>query len=403
MDTTVKQSQPRELRDVAAITGIGESDFSEGGGNRAETLIYDACQEAINNAGLEPQAIDGIVTEAGMMPDTVYAQDLKEMLGVQPEFSTSSLLVGAGNVISPFVAVQAIELGLADHVLCYFGINWASERESMGSDDGGPYTYHTDDEYKANLEVPFGWVTQPLYIAAQARRHMHEYGTTTEQFGEVAIQTRANAARNPTATKREKLTMGDYLDNPVIVDPFRILDCCLISDGAGAVVVSSAEAGERGPTKPVYIKGAGVGTSEKSESTYMTQHGDYTYTQAKKSGPKAFEMAGVTPADIDFAEIYDCFTESTIVQLEDLGFCEKGNGGQFVQDRGITVEDGDVPVNTHGGLLSHAYILSMTHITEAVRQLRGTADNQVENAELGLVTGWGGSEHSTLILGSDRS
>jgi acetyl-CoA acetyltransferase len=402
METLTKQSHPRDLRDATAISGIGESAFSEGGGNRAETLIYDACGAAIEDAGLEPAEIDGVVTEAGMMPETVYTQDLKEMLGIEAEYSTSSLLVGAGNVISPLIAAQAIELGLAEHVLCYFGVNWATERETMG-DDGGPYSYHTEDEYKANLEVPFGWVTQPLYIAAQARRHMHEYGTTTEQLGEVAIQTRANAARNEKATKREELTMDDYLDNPVIVDPFRVLDCCLISDGAAAFVVSSAEAAESGPTDPVYVKGAGAGSSEKSESTYMTQHDEYTKTQATKSGPKAFEMAGVTPEDIDFAEIYDCFTESTIVQLEDLGFCEKGDGGQFVQDRGITVEDGDLPVNTHGGLLSQAYILSMNHVTEAVRQLRGTADNQVPDPDLGLVTGWGGSEHATLILGSDRS
>lgn len=389
---------PRDLSNAIAITGIGESEYSEGGGNQAESLIFDACERAIDDAGLTPGDIDGIVTESKMTPGTVAPGDLNETLGLDLQFSTAIGRVGGGTVASPIVAAQAIENGLAEHVICYFGVDWASEREQKGGYEGGPYSYHTQQPLKANIEVPFGWVNQPVYLASFARRHMHTFGTTREQLGEIAVQTRANAVENDNATKREPLTLEDYFDSPIIADPFRILDCCLISDGAAAFVMSSTSAANRGPNTPVSVKGVGYAPSGYAPSTFMTQHEPYTSLPAAESGPRAFAMAGVTPDDIDFAELYDCFTITPLLQLEDLGFCEKGAGGRFVQERGITVDNGDLPVNTHGGLLSQAYILGINHLIEAVHQLRGTADNQVADAELGLVGGWGGNDHATLIL-----
>lgn len=387
-----------DLRDRVAITGIGESEYAEGGGHRAPLLVLDACRRAVADAGLAPGDVDGVVVESELMPETLPQDELAANLGIDLRFVSESLAIGAGTTAAPLLAAHAIENGLAEHVLCYFGVDWATRREELGAYEGSPYSYHTREPFKADFEVPFGWVTQPVYLAGHARRHAHEFGTTERQFGEVAIQTRANAVDHPEAQRREPLTMADYLENPVIADPFRILDCCLISDGAAAFVLSSAEAAERGPNPPVYVRGVGSGFEATTDTEFMTQHADFTSLPSRESGPRAFEMAGIDPADVDFAEVYDCFTVTTIMQLEDLGFCPKGEGGRFVEEQGITVEDGDLPVNTHGGLLSHSYTLGVGHVVEAVKQLRGTAANQVDGAEIGVVAGWAETEHSTLVL-----
>lgn len=386
------------LRNRVAITGIGESAYAEGGGNRAARLILDACRRAVADAGLESEDVDGVVVESELMPGTLAQDELAANLGLDLRFAAESLAIGAGTTAAPLLAAHAIDNGLAEHVLCYFGVDWATRREELGAYEGSPYSYHTREPFKADFEVPFGWVTQPVYLAGHARRHAHEFGTTERQLGEVAVQTRANAVGHPDAQRREPLAMDDYLENPVIADPFRILDCCLISDGAAAFVLSSADDAEAGPNPPVYVRGVGSGFDPVTDTEFMTQHADFTSLPSTESGPRAFEMAGIEPADVDFAEVYDCFTITTVVQLEDLGFCAKGEGGTFVEEQGITVEDGSLPVNTHGGLLSHSYTLGVGHVVEAVKQLRGTAPNQVDGAEIGVVAGWAESEHSTLVL-----
>lgn len=390
-----------DLDGGAAVTGIGEAHGTNESANSAEELIFDACEAAINDAGLTPEAVDGVVVEGEMMPETLPADEAAATLGLDLAYTAESLPVGAGIVASPLLAAQAVRDGLAEHVLCYYGVDFATQRKELGAYEGSPYSYHTDIPVKADFEIPFAWITQPVYLAAHARRHMYEFGTTTEHLGEVAVQTRANAAENDDAQKQTPLTMDDYLDDRVIADPFRILDCCLISDGAGAFVVSAADAAGSAPHPPVTIEGVGLGYDQTSNAEFMTQHADYTALPSKTSGPRAFEMAGITVEDVDFAELYDCFTITTLMQLEDYGFCEKGEGGTFVADQGITVADGALPVNTHGGLLSHDYTLGITHVTEAVKQLRGDADNQVADAETGLVSGWGDAAHSTLVLGVD--
>ncbi|MEF8824935.1 MAG: thiolase family protein [Halapricum sp.] len=390
------------LRNRVAITGIGESEYAEGGGNSVQRLTLDACRRAIADAGLEADEVDGVVIEGELMPETLPPDELAGTLGLDLNYAAESLAVGAGTTAAPLLAAQAIEHGLAEHVICYFGVDWATKRDELGAYEGSPYSYHTRNPLKADLEIPFGWVTQPVYLAAHARRHAFEFGTTERQFGEVAIQTRENAVGNPTAQRSEPITMDDYLDNPVIADPFRILDCCLISDGAAAFVLSAAEDAERGPEPPVYVRGVGTGFDSTTDTEFMTQHREFTSLPSTESGPRAFEMAGIEPEDTDFAELYDCFTVTTLMQLEDLGFCKKGDGGRFVEEEGITVADGTLPVNTHGGLLSHSYTLGVGHVIEAVKQLRGTAVNQVEDARLGVVAGWGESEHSTLVLEGGR-
>ena len=389
------------LSNRVAITGIGESEYAEGGGNSAPKLILDACRRAIDDAGLEVDDVDGVVVESELMPETLPPDEVASTLGLDLDHVAESLAVGAGTTAAPLLAAHATEHGNAEHVLCYFGVDWATKREELGAYEGSPYSYHTRNPLKADFEIPFGWVTQPVYLAAHARRHAYEFGTTERQLGEVALQTRANAVGNPTAQRSEPLTIEDYLENPVIADPFRILDCCLISDGAAAFIISASDVAEQGPNPPVYVRGVGSGFDRTSDTEFMTQHSDFTSLPSAKSGPRAFEMAGIGPEDVDFAEVYDCFTITTIMQLEDLGFCEKGDGGRFVEEEGITVADGTLPVNTHGGLLSHSYTLGVGHVVEAVKQLRGTAVNQVQNAQLGVVAGWGESEHSTLVLEGD--
>lgn len=388
------------IRDQIAITGIGESEYSEGGGNELEPLVVDACERAIVDAGLEPEDVDGVVTESNLMPDVFPAGNL-DVLGIDREFSATTIGLGAGIVTSPLVAAHAIRSGLADHVLCYFGVTWASDTEGSTSFEDGPYSYHTSHTEKHNLEIPFGWVTQPVYMAALARRHMHQYGTTEDHLAEVAMQTRQNAISNEKAARQDPMTKADYLDSPMVADPYRVLDCCLISDGAAAFVMSGAEDAEGGPTDPVYVKGVGQGFANTNEFEWLTQAPEYPYPPADIAAEKAYDMAGVGPEDMDFAQIYDCFTGAVIIELEALGFADRGDGGEFIANKGITVENGALPVNTHGGFLSQAYVLIINHLVESVRQLRGTADNQVEDAELGLVSAWNNHEYGALVLGSD--
>ncbi|RYG87214.1 MAG: thiolase family protein, partial [Alphaproteobacteria bacterium] len=248
-------------------------------------------------------------------------------------------------------------------------------------------------------ERPFGPLIPAMYALA-ANRHMHEYGTTPEQLAEVAVTMRRHAGLNPNAQARDPITIDDVLNSKMIATPLHMLDCSLVSDGGGALVVSRADAARDMRRRPVELLGAGEGHLNE----HIHQAPSLTTTGARISGARAFDMAGLTPREMDFAMLYDCFTITALLQLEDLGFCKAGEGGPFVANGGIGL-GGRLPVNTHGGLLSHGHPGrpgGIFHIIEAVRQLRGECgDRQVEAASLGLVHGNGGilSTHSTLILG----
>jgi acetyl-CoA acetyltransferase len=239
----------------------------------------------------------------------------------------------------------------------------------------------------AEYEMPIGNIAPPQLYAHMARRHMELYGTTSEQFGHIAVTIRQHALLNDNAIMQTPITLEEHQNSRLIASPLRLFDCCLESDGGTAVVVSSAERARDLQRPPVYIMGIAEGHPD-SPST-ITQRTDMTRLGTAKAAPKAFAMAGVTPTEIDVAEIYDCFTYIVLCQLEDLGFCDKGEGGAFVQGGRIAL-GGELPVNTHGGLLSQAHIVGMNHIVELVKQLRGTAGKaQVADAEIGLVTGYG--------------
>ena len=253
---------------------------------------------------------------------------------------------------------------------------------------------------KEDYEEPFGLLGAPAQHASAAARHMHEFGTTSEQLAAIAVACRKHAALNPAAQMRTPITIEDVLNSRWIVKPFHLLDCCLVSDGGGAVIVTSAERARDLLRRPVYVLGFGTGhRPDMLESPSLTTLG------GARSSAQAYRMAGLEPRDMQFAEIYDCFTGIVLITLEDYGFCAKGEGGPFVEDGRIEL-GGQLPVNTHGGLLSQAHVEGMLHITEAVKQLRGgevEPERQVPDARLGIVSGHGAnlSAHATLILSNE--
>jgi acetyl-CoA acetyltransferase len=239
-------------------------------------------------------------------------------------------------------------------------------------------------------------------FAMVARRHMHQFGTTQEQLGAVAVTTRGYANTNPGAQMHDRrMTLDDYLASPVITSPLRRFDCCLRTDGACAFVVTSAERARDLKQKPVFVKGAVQGTHPMPQGALysLVARPDLTETPASHVASTLYRRAGVGPADIDVAELYDCFTITALLQIEDYGFCAKGEAGPFVE-AGHTAPGGSLPVNTAGGNLSEGYLHGVNHVIEGVRQMRGTAVNQVDGAEVCLVTGGVPTPTSAVILGA---
>jgi acetyl-CoA acetyltransferase len=380
------------LRAVAGISGIGETPVGELPGATALSLMETAALAALDDAGLAPSDLDGLVTARSMVaPLHRMAVILAERLGMTPELFSTLEAGGATSLQMLTHAQSVIGAGRARHVLCVAADNLLT---GLSRDMAVQAMAENAD---IEFEVPFGTFPPAAYALA-ARAHMHAYGTTAEQLAEVAVAARAWAALNPEAQMRAPLTMAQVLAAKRVAEPFGLNDCALISDGGAAFVVSAAE------EKPVVLI---LGAAEAAGHEYITRAPELTSFASVLAGRRAFAMAGCQPSEIDLAEIYDCFTITPIITLEDLGFCAKGEGGAFVQD-GRTAPGGDFPMNTHGGLLSHAHPGKpggIFHLTEAVRQLRGDAGGrQVAGAELALVTGVGGmfSAHATAILGTAR-
>src|SRR5690349_4098237 len=248
---------------------------------------------------------------------------------------------------APYDAARALRDGKARYIVNTFGVAWATERGQMV---GGPGQSHAQEPYKQNLEVPMGWFPQPVYFATIARRHMHEFGTTQEQLGAIAVACRRHANLTPGAIMHDKpLSLQQYLDAPPIVAPFRKEDCCLISDGGAAYVMTTPERARDLRQPLVEVAGVGLGTS--STGAHWSQQPAFTSTPQVFAAPVAFGMAGITPADVDVYTCYDPFTIVTLMQIEDSGFCEKGAGGEFVAGDTLHFDAGKLPTNTHGGLL----------------------------------------------------
>jgi acetyl-CoA acetyltransferase len=373
------------------IAGVGESECGKGVGLSVLQHQALAAKRALADAGLSNADVDAVMTT-----DVVGLPSLQvaEYLGIKPKFTDTTITGGSAFVLFVEHAALAIAAGLCDVVLITYGSSlWTDHRrlvEQGGVDPRMP---------AAQFEMPYGDLSPIAAYALAAMRHMSDFGTTSEQLAEVAVASRQWAVLNPKALLRETITVADVINSPMIASPFHKLDCCLMTDGGGAVVVTSTERARELASRPVYVIGSGF------SATHLTinQMEDLTTTGAVTSGRQAFARAGLRPSDIDVVEIYDSFTFSVVVALEDLGFCGKGEGGSFVE-KGRIAPGGELPTNTSGGGLSYTHpgALGIFLVIEAVRQLRGECGSrQVPEAQLALVHGIGGwlSAHATLILG----
>jgi acetyl-CoA acetyltransferase len=375
------------LREKVAVTGVGETAYMRGTDRTVLSLQLEASLRAIEDAGLTPKDIDGLIPY-GM---GVVAEDLVTNFGIPDlRFSATTPMGGATAVASIQCAAAAISAGICNHVLLSLGRTGYS-----GGRIGARVQQMPQFRVIGEFEMPLGAIAPPQLYAPMARRHMEMYGTTSLQLAEIAVNTRNNAMRNPNATMRRPISVEDHQNSRLISEPLRLLDCSLESDGAAAVVISATDRARDMKKPPVLVMGVAEGHPDSPSA--ITQRPDLTTLGLAKAAPKAFAMAGLTHDEIDVAEIYDCFTYIVLCQLEDAGFCKKGEGGPFVASGAIRM-DGKLPVNTHGGLLSQAHIAGMNHIVELVRQLRGEAANQVKDARIGLVTGYGDMGDGSIAI-----
>jgi acetyl-CoA acetyltransferase len=384
------------LADRYVIAGTGKSRLGKVPELSDLDLTEEAAYRALADAGLTVRDIDGLLVRG---PDTSYTfhQELGERLGINARFSTTTCNGGASQILSVIQAAMAIEAGLCSTVLCGYGRSAWSRTHADESTRVRAQT-RSEDMMAKEFGPEYGYFSAAATHALGARRHMHVYGTRREQLGAIATAFREHALKNPEAQMKKPLSLAEYLEARMIVDPFGLYDCSLRSDAAGAVIVTSRERARDRDCKPVLIKGFGTfnNLSGWFEGDNMIR------TAAAESGKTAYAMAGVGPKDIDTAQIYDCFTYMVMVQLEDYGFCKKGEGGDFVAS-GALRPGGVLPTNTSGGQLSESHAEGMLQIVEGARQLQGIygPDRQVRDAELCLVSGHGGNTvcHSSLILG----
>jgi acetyl-CoA acetyltransferase len=379
-----------------AVVGVSLSDCGRVDDATPYALHAQAARRALADAGMDRSLVDGFAS-AGL--GTLPPVEVAEYLGLRPTWVDSTAVGGSTWEAMAAHATDAIAAGHAEAVLLVYGstaradIKAGRRTGNLSFGARGPLQF----------EVPYGHTLIAKYAMA-ARRHMHTYGTTLEQLASVAVQARANAALNPEAMFRTPITTDDVLSGPMIADPFTKLHCCLRSDGGAAVLLAAEEYVRDCRTAPVWI----LGTGEHVSHTTMSEWPDFTVSPAAVSGRLAFERAGVRPDEIDVAELYDAFTYMTLVTLEDLGFCAKGEGGQFVEKGRLTV-GGELPVNTDGGGLSaqHPGMRGLFLLVEAVRQLRGEAgERQVRKTggrlpELAVASGTGGwfCSSGTVVLG----
>ncbi|MFJ4840707.1 thiolase family protein [Streptomyces sp. NPDC088746] len=376
-----------------AIAGLGITDMGKVYGRTAADFAADAVRRAAEDAGLALTDIDGLLTSQGVgggvglgLQRDLGLRDLRMLSEVQAYGSTAGAMVQ--------YAAMAVQSGMAEAVACVFADAPLKEKSSAGA------------AYAGAGRAPAGWRglnaaagiagANPLYAMA-ARRHMDTYGTTSEQLAHIAVAQRDWAVMNPLAQMRTPITVEDHQASRPIADPFRLLDCCLVTNGGIAVIVTTAERAANLRKPPVHVLGWG-----QSHPGYPMARGSEfgLVSGAATSGPAAMKMAGVTVGDIDVVELYDCYTFTALISLEDYGFCAKGEGGEFVAG-GALGPQGTLPVNTGGGQLSSYYLWGMTPLSEAVLQARGEAgERQVPRHDTVLVSGNGGilDHHSTLIL-----
>lgn len=389
--------KPASLKNKIAVVGVGESDIGRMPHMTGLGLNAQACKRALDDAGMKISDIDGLLTaysftEPYFMLGTVMA----EYLGMKPRYNASMIVGGASPAVMFKHAAEAIASGQAETILVCAGENRA--------------TGQTRDAAVASLlavghpyyEQPYGG-SIPGFYAMIAQRHMHKYGTTREQMAHVSVNTREHALLHPNAHMKKPITLQQVLDAKPIAEPLGLLDCCLISDAGGAFIVTTPERARDLKCKPVYLQGV----AEYHTHEHLMCAPSLTEFGAAESGRVAYEMAGLSPKDVDVAQLYDCFSIVPIIELEELGFVEPGAGGAFFAEGHARI-GGKLPINTHGGMLSHAHAGAaggLFGLIEAVRQLRGgLGDRQVKGAEVALVHNEGGilSSHCTMIFANDK-
>jgi acetyl-CoA acetyltransferase len=380
----------KELSNAACIVGVDESDELGTLPHKSQlTLHVEAVHNAVRDAGLRVADIDGVFTAGQHSPATIA-----EAIGVRPRYVDGTTVGGCSFIIMVGHAMLALHHGLCDVAVISHG---ESGRSGVG------VSPRRDLAIPGQFEAPYGFGGAPTYFGLITTRHMHEYGTTLEQWAQVAVSTRRWAMLNPRAKHREPLTVQDVLNSRPVVWPFNILNICLVTDAGGAVVMTRPDRARDCAKPPVYVRGAGEG----AEHVSLTQMRDLTFSEATRlSGEKAFAMAGVGPTDFDHVMLYDAFTSGPPIMLESLGIAKRGEGVAFFEE-GRATPGGRLPINTNGGGLSytHSGMYGIFPIIESVRQLRGECGpRQVPGARLSLVNGMGGmlSAAGTLVLAGAR-
>jgi len=385
-----------DLARKTAIVGVGATEFSKDSGRSELSLAVECVKAALDDAGIEPGDVDGYA---------IYAMENNPAIEVNRYLGGGDLTFfgrthyGGGAACGTILqAAMAVATGVANTVVCYRAMNERSMQRFGAGVQGRPPTPTTESAH-FGWYAPFGLLTPASWVAMNATRYMHEYGATTEDFGRVSVADRKHAATNPNAWFFEQpITLEDHQRSRWIVEPLRLLDCCQESDGAVAVVITSVERARDLEQKPVVIAGAAQGAS--NEQHMMTGYYRDDIVGLPEMGLVArqlYEMAGVGPEDIQTAVIYDHFTPFVLTQLEEFGFCGRGEAKDFIRNGNIEM-GGRLPINTHGGQLGEAYIHGMNGIAEGVRQIRGSAVNQVDDVEHVVVTAGTGVPTSGILL-----
>jgi len=392
------------VKDAAAIVGIAESEYTKWGQLSRCTeyqLALETIVKAVEDAGLGIDDVDGF---ASFSNDRNEAALVATDLGV-PRFLYAGMtwIVGGGGACAAVAeAAMAIACGLASCVVVYRSIAMG-QFQRFGRALAGDVQGVRPQDAALGFALPFGLMNATVGMALIVRRHMHLYGTTTEQMGHVAVTFRDHANRNPAAVMHGRpMTLADHAAARRIVEPFGLLDCCLETDGANAIVLVSPERARDCRRRPVYVMAAAQGSGPRfGAGAWAMQYGpeeDYATGNTTPLAAEMWRQAGIGPRDVDCAQLYDHYTGMVLLQLEDMGFCARGEGGPFAASGALAWPDGALPTNTAGGSLSEAYIHGLNHVVEAVKQLRGTAVSQVPDAEICAVASGSGIPTSALLL-----
>ena len=384
------------LRGKVAIVGAADTEVGVVPHLSATQMYVKAAKLALEDAGITKDDVDGLITcNSWVEPYMYHAEMIAEYMQIFPRYCLNVATGGGTTLAIMQHAATAIATGVCNTVLITMADNMLSGLSRDKAIEAMSTAGH------AQFERPYG-PPIPGFYALIAQAHMHAYGTTSEQLAAVSVACRKHASLNPAAQMRDPITVDDVLNSKMIADPLHLLDCSVVSDGGAAIIMTAAERAKDFRPQPVYVLGIGEGHSHE----HISQARNLTTSAAKEAGERTYAMAGLGPQDIDVAELYDCFTPVVLVELEDLGFCPKGEGGRFVENGRIEL-GGELPVNTHGGLMSHCHPGhpgSMFSVTEAVAQLRGECGpRQVQDAEVALVHAQGGimSTHCSMIVAKE--